>query len=334
MKTKRILSVIAVALMTFSAATAQRISVVTESGATSVYRTLQQAIEEANPGSTIYLPGGGFSIADSVKITKKLTIIGIGHKSDNENTDGSTIISGNLFFNEGSSGSAIMSCYITGNINVGDDGNAINDVSIKFCNTNGIYVKNNTCEETVVNQSYIRSNAGFGGSNAQITNNVFSCGIGSVDGGFIAYNVITRNWDHWYGSGYYDHTTISIYANNTRIENNILTNPGASTHYGSNCVTYRNMLMNRDWGDYCINLENGSWDDVFDNYNNGAASTVSKFHFKGDYSDYEHQVGIYAGDGFNEDQLAPVPYIVSKSIPQQTDAAGKLNIKIRVKAGD
>ena len=39
-------------------------------------------------------------------------------------------------------------------------------------------------------------------------------------------------------------------------------------------------------------------------------------------------------DGFNEDQLAPVPYIISKDIPQQTDAAGKLNIKIRVKAGD
>lgn len=330
MNTKRILSVIAVALITFTAAIAQRISVVTEDGSTSVHRTLQQAIEKADPGSTIYLPGGGFSIADSVKIIKRLTIIGIGHKSDNENADGSTIISGNLFFNEGSSGSAILACYITGNINVGDDGNMVNDVSIKYCNTNGIYVKNNTCQETVVNQCYIRSNASFGGSNAQITNNIFSCGIGSVDNGIVAYNVITAQWSFYYSQWktYY----VSISANNTRIENNIFTNPGSDMLYGSNCITNRNMFMNRDWGDNCINLDISSWTDVFDNYNNGTASPVSNFHFKKTYAEYEHQVGIYAGDGFSEDQLAPVPYIISKDIPQQTDAAGNLNIKIRVKA--
>lgn len=334
MNTKRILSLIAVTLITFTTATAQRISVVTESGATSIYRTLQEAIEGADSGSTIYLPGGGFTLPDSVKITKRLTIIGIGHKPDNENADGSSTITGNVFFNEGSSGSALMSCYVTGCVNIGDGGATVNDVSIKFCNINEISVKNNTCQETVVNQSYIRSGTNFGGSNAQITNNVFSCGVSNVDGGAIAYNVITRNWDHRYGSYSYEHTTISIYANNTRIENNVLTNPGASTHWGSNCITNNNMFIGRDWGDYCINLETESWNDVFENYNNGNASPVSRFHFKGDYAQYEHEVGIYAGDGFNEDQLAPVPFIISKSIPQQTDAAGKLNIKIRVKAGD
>ena len=107
MNTKRIISLIAVTLIMFTSATAQRISVVTENGVTSIFRTLQDAIESADAGSTIYLPGGGFTLPDSVKITKKLTIIGIGHKSDNENADGSTIISGNLWFNENSSGSAL-----------------------------------------------------------------------------------------------------------------------------------------------------------------------------------------------------------------------------------
>ena len=93
-------------------------------------------------------------------------------------------------------------------------------------------------------------------------------------------------------------------------------------------------MSDRDFGDNPINLGDVDWNNVFNNYNGGAITPVSKFHFKGDYSGYEHQVGIYAGDGFNEDQLAPVPYIVSKNIPQQTDAAGKLNIKIRVKAGE
>ena len=32
--------------------------------------------------------------------------------------------------------------------------------------------------------------------------------------------------------------------------------------------------------------------------------------------------------------MAPLPYIVAKDIPEQTDAEGKLNIKIRVKASE
>ena len=37
-------------------AMAQQISVVSTTGATSLYRTLQDAIEGADPGSVIYLP--------------------------------------------------------------------------------------------------------------------------------------------------------------------------------------------------------------------------------------------------------------------------------------
>ena len=89
-----------VALMATTAIQAQQISVVSPGGATTLYRTFQQAIEGADPGSVIYLPGGGFPISDDVKITKKLTIIGIGHCVKGDNVDGVTTISGNLFFNE------------------------------------------------------------------------------------------------------------------------------------------------------------------------------------------------------------------------------------------
>ena len=96
--------------------------------------------------------------------------------------------------------------------------------------------------------------------------------------------------------------------------------------------------MGIGWGSEALNtsLKNleADWNDVFENYNNAAISPDSKFHFKGDYIQYENQVGIYAGTGFKDDGIAPVPYIVAKSIPEQTDAEGKLNIKIRVKAGE
>ena len=75
------------------------------------------------------------------------------------------------------------------------------------------------------------------------------------------------------------------------------------------------------------------WSEVFENYNGGAISPVSDFHFKGDYKQYESQVGVYAGGVDFDKQLAPVPYIVAKHVDEQTDASGKLNVKIRVKAG-
>ena len=92
-------------------------------------------------------------------------------------------------------------------------------------------------------------------------------------------------------------------------------------------------MTRSDWGDDCINVGNVDWNNVFQNWNNGAISPTTNFHFKEEYSQYESQVGIYAGTGFNENQLAPVPYIVAKRVDEQTDASGKLNVKIRVKAG-
>lgn len=85
-------------------------------------------------------------------------------------------------------------------------------------------------------------------------------------------------------------------------------------------------------GDGCINLNDIDWNNVFVNYNEGAINTASDFHFKDEYKDYENQVGIYAGTGFSDEQKAPTPYIIEKEIDEQTDAQGKLKIKISVKA--
>ena len=109
MKKIFLLTAIAV-LLGMATATAQQIAVVSEGGETTICQTLQTAIEIASPGSVSYLPGGGFNLSDDVKITKRLTIIGIGHKSNNDNVDGNTKILGNLWFNEGSSSSAVMGC--------------------------------------------------------------------------------------------------------------------------------------------------------------------------------------------------------------------------------
>lgn len=319
-----------VALLATVAVQAQQISVVAEDGTTNMYRTLQEAIEGAPNGSVIYLPGGGFTIADSVKITKKLTIIGIGHKVKGGNADGNTTIDGNLFFNEGSDGSALMGCYISGNVEIAEQNvdYAVNDITIRLCNVNSIVVRDKDCIGIFVNQNYIRRTAEFGNCAPTITNNVLYT-IGKINGGVITHNIVTNH--------YYLHV---IEASNSTISNNVFFNciGGASNHgfcYGGNNRGSDNLYPN-DHNDYAqfdnrIILEGGvSWNDVF--VNNAGVTPASNYHFKEAYQQYESLCGIYAGTGFDDSQMPPTPYISSKSIPMETDASGKLHIQVTVNA--
>ena len=296
---------------------AQQIAVVSTTGATSIYTTLKDAIEGAKAGSVVYLPGGSFPIADSVKITKKLTIIGIGHNAQSENVDGCTIISGNLQFQNGSDGSSVMGCYLTSNIFIGNDGTTSHNVLVRYCNVNEIHVSA-ACNGTVINQNYIRRYINCNGAtDVTITNNIVNINISTMNGGTIANNII------WRGGGY------QLYeVNNTLIKDNIFMywNDG---HRGSNCQVYGNMKAGDSWGEDCVTVTD--WSEVF--VNDRGITPYSDYHFKEAYQQYSDK-GIYGGTGFSDSALPPVPYIVSKSIPQQTDASGKLRIRVAVKAGE
>ena len=326
---KKLLLTFVFAIVATLPAMAQQISVVSTTGATTLYRTLQEAIEGADPGSVIYLPGGGFSIADSIKINKKLTIIGIGHYVKSGNVDGVTTISGNLYFHGGSSGSAVFGCYITGTIWIGNDNSSVNDILIKHCNVDYVKVLKNKSLGTVVNQNYIRQAVNSSTTttsqyaSVEITNNIIKY-IYDIDGGEISNNIITCQRS----------SSSSVYPLE-KIKNSIITNNIILNSYSSgNSSISGNVLFRNESSDHdSINLTGIDPNNVFKNYNNGAVSPASDFHFKEAYSQYESQVGVYA-DGVDFDkQLAPVPYIVAKHVDEQTDASGKLNIKIRVKAG-
>lgn len=334
-----ILTALAV-LLGVSSASAQQIAVVSEDGTTTICQTLQAAIESASDGCVIYLPGGGFPLPDSVKITKKLTIIGIGHKSDNDNVDGSTTITGNLWFNEGSSGSAVMGCYITGNVNIGEGEATVNNVLVKCCNLNSVCVYNATCQGTYINQNYIRNTSYFSYSSAKITNNILHS-ISNVHGGTISYNIILGYSSIKSGYIYYYY---AIVANSSTILNNIIRiKTHREDHTGT--IYYYNILEGSDnhvnsnlspcdFGDNPINVGDVDWNDVFEEWNGGAINPASNFHFKESYKQYESQVGVYANGVDFDKQIAPVPYIVAKRIADETDAAGQLKIQVRVKSGE
>lgn len=317
---KRVIISMFVALLATVTVQAQQIAVVSGS-TTTMCQTLAEAIGAATNGSVIYLPGGGFQIADDVAITKQLSIIGIGHKSSGNNTDGNTTISKNIHFGNGSRGSAIMGCYIAGNVIIEDD-----NVMIKYCNLDTVIVKNSSISGTIVNQNYLRGFSKFNNAGGTITNNVMHS-IKDVDGGIISNNIITAN-------SYiaFEHNK-AIYANNSTISNNVFLAPGRGCVEGNGCLISENMLQGTV-GDDCINLTGISWSDVFVNHLSSIPTSSSDYHFKEEYSKYENQVGIYAGSGFSDSGMAPVPFIEAKDIPDKTDAAGMLKIKIRVKASE
>ena len=158
-------------------------------------------------------------------------------------------------------------------------------------------------------------------------------GIKHINGGTIQNNIFTHWADAYTGSLNYIYNSI--------VTNNVITciwtGNGSYFHFGDNI--FSNNIQLEPFGENVILLEEGkTWEDLFVNWNwnenDAAVNSLSDFHFKDEYKQYENQIGIYGGTGFNDHQTAPVPYIVAKRIDQETDAAGKLTIHVRVKAGE
>ncbi len=319
MKTKLFLFI---AFLGVISVNAKEISVVSPSGTTTLYETLDQAIQNAQSGSTLYLSGGGFIMTDSIKIKKKLTIIGIGHHTKNDNADGNTIVQGNICFESGADNSAVMGIYLAGNINIGTAENAVKNVLIRYCNINSVQVLNSGCLELVVNQNYVRNNATFGNADTKITNNVIHS-ISNVNGGEIKNNLIR----HYHPYHFLTNINHSIIKNNINCECY-----GGNTISGSNNTIDNNMGEAYSYGD---NYKIVSNTEMFENLS--GITSLGNFHLKEGCIGINagtdgKDIGIYGGTGFSDSALPPIPRIVSKSIPEQTDENGKLKIQIRVKA--
>lgn len=326
---KRILS-IAVALVATITAGAQNIAVVNSSNTTKIYQTLDEAITNAEAGSIIYIPGGGYALTDNAKINKKLTIMGVSHRGDTDNVDGATVISGNLNFISGSSHSAVMGVFVSGNVVLTD---SIANFTMRYCNVNSVQVKSSKSGGMIINQCYIRNNSNYGNCNVHIENCIFHSAW-SINGGIVNHNIITSYKETGYGS---PGTLNGL--NSTTITNNCLLNPGSGILSSSNnCIISHNCVGTKEWGDNPIVLEEGQkWENVFENYDSKKAiSIVSKYKLttkwgKGAALDGT-DLGIYGGSGFSDTALAPIPRIVSKKVSEQTDGSGKLQIEVTVKA--
>ena len=272
---RKVLFFLFVSVITATTISAQQIAVVSANGTTTTYESFDEALTDAEDGSVVYLPGGGFSVKDETKITKKLTILGVSHRADTDNADGATMINGNLNFEGGSDGSALMGVYLSGNVNIGTSETSVQNILVKYCNINSVYVNNSLCLGIVINQNYIRKMSVFGSTNAIITHNILHS-IANVKLGIIANNIVCS-------TGYYSYQSNNfarVY--DTVIENNVIISPGKINTandilYGSNCQISGNMVPNRIWGEDGVQI-NEDWDNVF--VNNSGITTISNYHLK------------------------------------------------------
>lgn len=300
------------------------------SNETAIYQTLDEAINNATDGSVIYLPGGGFTISDNTKITHRLTIMGVSHRGDTDNADGATIISGKLQFDRGSSGSAVIGAYISGNVEI----DSVQNITVRKCNAYSIQVLNSGATGLVVNQCYLREDCNFGNCNARIENNIIDMAM-HLEGAIIRHNVFTGDRRYTYDMGWLTRQIAYIYS--STIEDNFFLawNDGAA--WIENCVISRNCIGTGSWGDdtdpYVLDA-GVTWDDVFKKHK--GCTTSSDYDLKdkwgkGEASDGS-DIGIFGGSGFDPKALAPIPRIVSKKVDEQTDGTGRLHIEVTVKS--
>ncbi len=333
---KKILSIL-VALVATITVGAQNIAVVSPSNTTKLFQELDKAIEEAESGSIVYLPGGAFSIKDETKITKQLTIMGVSHRGDTDNADGASIISGNLSFEKGSSRSAVIGVYITGNLNIGTAEDSVVNFTARYVNANCIEVYHSKSSGMVINQCYLRNHSGFGGTNVRIENSILHSAK-SITGGYVSHNIITADFLPSWSWG---QTYNLMYVSNSSITNNFflkfVDNVYRIDAPYSDCYISNNCTGQGAWGENPIPLDEGTgWDDIF--VANKGVSITSDYKFKEgvDTSKFKGTdgtvIGIYGGSGFSDKALAPIPRIVSKKVAEQTDGSGKLQIEVTVKA--
>lgn len=333
------------------------IAVTSPSGQTSVYNLFQVALDNANAGDYIYLPGGTFSLTSSIK--KKVNIIGAGHYPDSTVCTNRTVIEGNITIGKGANNLLIEGLYVIGNI-IFNPNERSDDVIIRRCNMTSIIIGNiwnradtARCYNPTVIHNVIRSNITFS----------------EAYGFTIKGNIISGQAQECiYHPGIF--------------ENNVFLNVGDKVSFSNlrNVTFKNNIFMNNQslaqtgYASYGYDGSAGSWGINFiNNLFVGKDTTISviplsalrvgnvykvdptsifvkqsgtAFDYTHDYNlistspgknagDDGKDVGVFGSSDPYKKSAVPVnPHIVFKDIPSATLPNGTLQIRFKVSAQD
>lgn len=291
-------------------------------------------------GDTLYLPGGFFA---GLTIDKQLAIFGAGHHPDSSANTYATQINGSLTFGPNADSSHIEGLHITGNIGVIAVNNKIDRLRVRRNIIDGSFSMNGDrvtpSLHIEISGNIIRSSVDLSNTlNVVLNNNIIQNRVHYVFQGSVVNNVFTAN--PYMSSPYY--TYASLYdIDNSRIDNNIFA--GAEPMIFlicDNSVINKNLITYAS-PNYTSNMAVGNWAgvataNIFINYTSPSFLYTDNYHLKtpASYVGTDGtQVGIYGGlQPWKEGSLPLNPHIQSKVIADKTDAAGKIQVQVKVVA--
>lgn len=296
-------------------------------GALQSTTTLDSAMQIAQDGDYIYLPGGNFT---GGTINKRVFVFGAGQDPDSTAATGRTVIEG-LTVSGTSSGGQLEGCFITTLILGDNSGPILNNFIIKRC--------------------YISSLTGVGGAtNNFFIENIISGGIS----GFGGNNVFQKNILNYFSN-----------ASDNTFENNIFTSSGYIISNSINCTFSNNIFITRGPLEYYEDGDNSSHQFYYNNLSRSIfpdsqsstgniTTSIENIFVKYDtsftniYAQDLHlianspglnagtdgtDVGIYGTNSPTKEGWVPSnPHISYQSVSQQTDTNGNLKATFKVKA--
>ena len=316
------------------------------------FDTPDSAIAHANDGDQIFIPGGIYNIG-TLKINKSVMIFGAGHFHDSTIATGESYLIGNIILSNGASGGLITGFDINGNISVDTFGtDSVSNYTISRCSFNNLALSSTGRAPTnarnfSIYENIIKGNiSGAKATGINISKNFIQ--------GFVEYiqsGVILNN--DFLGLG--NCTSLINQMKSvkfTTVDNNIfLFVPPAcagAAFFDTGCAN--NVFMNNLFTmtlSFPISSNTG-----FNNYISQPANSIfisaagNTFSYTDNYHLKATSPGVYGGtDNFDNGvygtlepfKIASVPFnphIQQKSIGQNTNPQGLLNIQIRIAAQD
>ncbi len=318
---------------------------------TLIFNHFPNALAAAEDGDVIYLPGGAIDIGISY-IEKSISIFGAGHYPQYTQATGVTMLNGTLYMRQADTEVPLENIHlegfsISGDIRIGTNSSNqnVNQVTIKRCSMNNLYLSssgsNGQADQIHVIENVIRGTV-YGGD-AQ--NLLFSKNIVQGQFYYLNGNALVRNniFLHTTNSSV---TTSFRYITNSVFANNVMLCSSASTCFNNmSANTFNNNMWRFEFsvpsgsnGGNNIYNENQQVNEIFVNH------TGHTFSYDFNYQLSEGSPGINAGTDetdigiygtnrpYKEGAVPSIPHIISRSIANETDTEGKLQVEIEVKA--
>lgn len=325
---KQVVSIITLVIMQhYLYAQQAPIAKVSSAGVTTLYTDLNQAIIASSNDDILYLPGGTFTV--NTIVTKKITIIGVGHYSDSTLATGITQLNGEVKYGTGSSNSVLDGVYVTGEIVILDSTAGLklfrsSFTAVRVATTlvgtaalDGLYIKDCVIRNAIYSDGNVDALSNSTISNCFIGGNVYF-GRGAIVNNSIFYGADGN--DFGYESNSFRDC---IFLNSNGI---------SATGYTRSYIrcSFPHPFNNNPAHLSCY--YDWTSDLLFGHPNTGS------FNYTADYyklipslQGSNGQIGVFGGvQPYKEGAIPPTPHIRSKNVDATTGPNGTLKIRFNV----